>query len=159
MVILTLIVSGILSPHKIILQKFNVPEGENRVVITYYYRGDKVLRQSTKLYNNYDETKTSVKDISKTYKGFASKYKNIKGVHVSNDFSLTGVIVETIDVDYNVISQTDLKKYHGPIEKGDLPEDKPVSLNSVKKTLIKHGFVDSATSFKSKERKDNKLEK
>ncbi|WP_270523282.1 hypothetical protein, partial [Microbacterium algeriense] len=58
MIVLTVVVSGVFTPHKITLQKFDVPEGENRVVITYYYRGDEILRQKTKLYNNYDETKT-----------------------------------------------------------------------------------------------------
>ncbi|RXS50050.1 DUF1307 domain-containing protein [Lactococcus lactis] len=155
MIVLTVVVSGVFTPHKITLQKFDVPEGENRVVITYYYRGDEILRQKTKLYNNYDETKTPVNEFKKNYKGLTSKYKSIKGVSVSNDFSLTGIIVETIDVNYNDISQTNLKKYHGQIEKGELPQSKPVSLKSTKKTLIKYGFVDSATSFKLKEKKDN----
>lgn len=152
MLSLSFIVSGFFSSKKTVFQKYDVPEGENRVVITYYYRGDKILKQRTELYNNYDETKLSVKAFKKTYKGLAFKYSKIKGVRASDNFKEKGVIIETIDVDYTTIANSDLKKYHGPIEKGELPERKPVKLRASESVLEKNGFVDSAKSFQSKEK-------
>ena len=147
-IILALFTSGRFSSKKVTYMYFNNFKTPS-VKIEYYYRGNKIVKQFTTISTSYDSLKGSKKELKKSYKGLSNKYRNLNGVKTSVNFDQS-VIYEKIEVNFNKVSSKDLKKYNGPIERGELPSDKPVNLKKSEQQLKKNGFIDSQTYFHSK---------
>lgn len=153
MIILTVVVSGKLSRKTISYMYYNELKTPS-INIEYIYTGNSIKLQKNIISTSYNSLGTSREEAQKNYVGLAKKYKKIKGIKTNITFEQS-VIYETIIIDYEKISNKDLSNYQGPIEKGELPKSKPVNLKVSEETLVRYGFIDSASSFKLKEKKDN----
>jgi len=111
------------------------------VTLTYYYKDDKVLRQTAhnKIYysslgaKSKDEAKIKLDPVS-------DKYQNVKGVKESIDYKDT-YAEETLDVDYTVVNPAELPALQGAEFTGAVQDG--ISMQKSAELLKAHGFVET----------------
>lgn len=113
----------------------------SEVTLTYYYKGDRVLRQTAhnKIYysslgaKNVEEAKIKLDPIS-------NKYQNVKGVKESIDYKDT-YAEETLDVDYETVNVADLPALQGAEFTGTVKDG--ISMDKSAELLKARGFKET----------------
>ncbi|XTZ39760.1 YehR family lipoprotein [Salmonella enterica] len=111
------------------------------ITLTYYYKDDKVLRQTAhnKIYyssigaKNVEEAKIKLDPIS-------NKYQNVKGIKESVDYKDT-YAEETLDVDYTTVNVADLPALQGAEFTGAVQDG--ISMEKSAELLKARGFKET----------------
>jgi len=113
-------------------------DGKTDLSLTYYYKNDVVLRQTAKNTLHYAGLGVANKEEAMQRLGpISEKYKSIKGVEESLDYSDT-YATETLKVDYSVVDRDALQKIQGAEFTGDVKEG--ISMSKSEALLKSRGF-------------------
>ncbi|XCY66700.1 YehR family protein [Streptococcus iniae] len=120
---------------------FEMTQNGSTVGLTYYYKGDKVTRQSAKTKATYTALGVDSKEAAKKeLSSIAKQYQGVKGLKESIDYK-DDHILETVEVDYAKADMKQLSKIPGialATEDGKVPDY--VSYKKTKKMLEDKGF-------------------
>ncbi|SFQ96154.1 MULTISPECIES: YehR family lipoprotein [unclassified Enterobacter] len=117
---------------------FEWSDGKTDLSLTYYYKNDVVLRQTAKNTLHYAGLGVANKEEAMQRLGpISEKYKSIKGVEESLDYSDT-YATETLKVDYSVVDRDALQKIQGAEFTGDVKEG--ISMSKSEALLKSRGF-------------------
>lgn len=108
------------------------------LTLTYYYKDDKVLRQTAKNKIAYSAIGASSKeDAMKLLEPVSKKYQSVKGIKESVDYQQT-YAQETLDVDYSAVNFAELNALQGTAFSGT-PQD-GISMQKSEALLKAKGF-------------------
>jgi len=117
---------------------FEWSDGKTDLSLTYYYKNDVVLRQTAKNTLHYAGLGVANKEEAMQRLGpISEKYKSIKGVEESLDYSDT-YATETLKGDYSVVDRDALQKIQGAEFTGDVKEG--ISMSKSEALLKSRGF-------------------
>lgn len=117
---------------------FEWSDGKTDLSLTYYYKNDVVMRQTAKNTLHYAGLGVANKEEAMQRLGpISEKYKSIKGVEESLDYSDT-YATETLKVDYSVVDRDALQKIQGAEFTGDVKEG--ISMSKSEALLKSRGF-------------------
>ncbi|WP_318390006.1 YehR family lipoprotein [Enterobacter sp.] len=117
---------------------FEWSDGKTDLSLTYYYKNDVVLRQTAKNTLHYAGLGVANKEEAMQRLGpISEKYKSIKGVEESLDYSDT-YATEILKVDYSVVDRDALQKIQGAEFTGDVKEG--ISMSKSEALLKSRGF-------------------
>ena len=111
-----------------------------KATLTYYHKGDKVIRQTSKNIINYEETGLENKDAAEEAMKSVGidMYKDIEGIEHSIKYEEKEAI-EEITVDYDKLDYNKAKTVPGIDVSGDTK--KGVSLKASEKLLEANGYT------------------
>ncbi|SFU04496.1 Uncharacterized lipoprotein YehR, DUF1307 family [Kosakonia arachidis] len=108
------------------------------LTLTYYYKDDKVLRQTAKNKIDYSAIGASNKEEAMKVLGpISQKYQSVKGIKESVDYQQT-YAQETLDVDYSAVNFADLNTLQGTAFTGTAQDG--ISMQKSEALLKAKGF-------------------
>ncbi|MBS1205083.1 MAG: hypothetical protein H6R25_1982 [Proteobacteria bacterium] len=108
------------------------------LTLTYYYKDDKVLRQTAKNKIDYSAIGASNKEEAMKVLGpISQKYQSVKGIKESVDYQQT-YAQETLDVDYNAVNFADMNTLQGTAFTGTVQDG--ISMQKSEALLKAKGF-------------------
>jgi len=108
------------------------------LTLTYYYKDDKVLRQTAKNKIDYSAIGASNKEEAMKVLGpISQKYQSVKGIKESVDYQQT-YAQETLDVDYSAVNFADLNALQGAAFTGTVQDG--ISMQKSEALLKAKGF-------------------
>ena len=110
------------------------------MTLTYYYKDDKVLRQTANNKFDYAAVGVKSKEEAKSILGpISQKYQNIKGITEKVDYQDTYAL-ETLNVDYSTVNFADLNALQGAEFTGEVKDG--ISMKKSEALLKARGFKD-----------------
>lgn len=120
---------------------FELSQNGSTIGLTYYYKGDKVTRQSAQTKASYTAIGVDSKEAAKEKLSSVTKqYQGVKGLKESIDYK-DDHILETVEVDYTKADMKQLSKIQGiaiATDDGKVPDY--ISYKKTKKMLEDQGF-------------------
>lgn len=120
---------------------FELSQNGSTIGLTYYYKGDKVTRQSAQTKASYTAIGVDSKEAAKEkLSSITKQYQGVKGLKESIDYK-DDHILETVEVDYTKADMKQLSKIQGiaiATDDGKVPDY--ISYKKTKKMLEDQGF-------------------
>ncbi|WP_342324455.1 YehR family lipoprotein [Kosakonia sp. BYX6] len=117
---------------------FSWSQAGTEVTLTYYYKDDKVLRQTAKNKIEYSAIGAKTKDEAmKVLDPISKKYQSVKGIKESVDYEET-YAQETLDVDYTEVDFAKLNSLQGSEFTGTV--NGQISMKQSEELLKARGF-------------------
>ncbi len=117
---------------------FEMKEDGIAMTVTYYYKGDKVTKQTTKNVMNYDAIGVPSKEAAKEILDpLSDMFKDVEGIKEKIDYGEYEV-TEVIEVDYEKIDLDEAKGLPGMMLDGDTKNG--ISMKKSAEMLLDQGF-------------------
>ena len=107
--------------------------------LTYYYKGDKVVKQTSKNTIVYADLGLDKERVKKTIEPVMKKYQGIEGLEDKVDFQETQAL-ETLTIDYSKAKLSQLKGIPGITVNAEDGQD--VSMKKSEELLKQQGFTE-----------------